>query len=384
MTGFIRVAVAMTIALVALHIYNLASLDPERFGVDATVTLSRESWNGRLYTASNIEWIKSLVSDYREHPTRAQGSCKPFTILWLGNSQLHFVNQAKVGDHVSPYWLRNSLDCPATTVPLGVSLPNANLQEHYVLEEYVTARVPVDLIFIAICFDKLRNDGLRAEFASVLDQPDRANLSKNAIGREMLLLAAKDWKEAYEEEENTGLNGFAQKYIEDRLDARLVRLSPLWAARSNLRSLVLVDLYHLRNAILGIRGTTVRKVIPVRRQRNMQALEALLNNAQARNIRVVVYIQPIRQDIPIPYDRAEYEAWKRDLAVMVPQHGATLLNLESLVPGSEWGVFDSTVGVDFMHFRNQGHKLVAEALVPYVRATQKVTRYPRTARKDTP
>lgn len=370
MSALIRLAIAVAMALIALHIYNLSSIDPERFGIDATVMLSRESWNGRYYTASTVEWIKSLVADYQKHPIEAQAGCKPFTMLWLGNSQLHFVNQAKVGDHVSPYWLRNSLDCPSTTVPLGVSLPNANLQEHYVLEKYVTDRVPVRLILLAVCFDKLRGDGLRPEFASMLDQRDRAVLSKDSIGREIVQIAQKEWKGQDAGGEQAGLTGFAQKGVEDRLNAGLEKLSPLWADREKMRLLAFVDLYHLRNAILGIKGTTVRKSIPGRRQRNMRALEALLSDARERGIRTIMYIQPIRQDLPIPYDRSEYEDWKRELSALAPKYGATLLNFETLVPGSDWGVADTTVGVDFMHFRNQGHKLVATALLPYVRAAQ--------------
>ena len=374
MANLIRVAIAAVIAFTALYFYDQSRIDPERFGVDTSVQLPQESQNGRFYTASSVKRIGGMIADYRAHPIRAEGGCNPFTILWLGNSQLHIVNQAKPGDHTSPYWLRHTLDCPRTTVPLGVSLANANLQEHYLLTEYATARVPVDLVILAVCFDKLRDDGLRPEFSGIIDGRDRANLSKDAIGREMLRVSEKDWKQNESWDENAGLNGFAQKYLEDRLVAGLAELSPLWADRSNLRTLALVDLYHLRNAVLGIKGTTVRKAIPVRWQRNMRAMEALLKHAQENNIRVVVYVQPIRQDVPMPYDPVEYAAWKQELAQLVPRYGATLLNFESLVPGEDWGIFDVTVDVDFMHFRNQGHKLLAAALAPYVRAAQKEVR----------
>jgi hypothetical protein len=369
--ALIRVAVAALIALIALHFYNQPRFDPETFGLDPTIAAPREAWHGRRFTAFRVDLIKALVADYQKHPTLAEGGCKPFTILWLGNSQLHFVNQAKPGDHIAPYWLRRSLDCPDTTVPIGLSLPNANLQEHYYLVEYVTARVPVNLIVLAICFDKLRNDGLRSEFATIVEQSDRLNLSKSAIGKKMLQVADNDWKGNNAGVQNAGLTGFAQKSLEDRLDAGLGRLSPLWEHRANLRGLVLDDLYYLRNAVLGIKGTTVRRTIPARAARNMQALEALLKDAQERKIPVVAYIQPIRQDLPIPYDPAEYAAWKQRVGKLVPRYGATLLNLEALVPGSQWGFADAKVGVDFMHFRNQGHKLVAAALAPYVRAVQK-------------
>jgi hypothetical protein len=55
-------------------------------------------------------------------------------VLWLGNSQLHYINyinQSRAGGYVAPFWLRKASACPAATILLGVSLPNASLQEHY-------------------------------------------------------------------------------------------------------------------------------------------------------------------------------------------------------------------------------------------------------------
>jgi hypothetical protein len=362
--------VAGILALGALLLYDRRTVDVDRLDLDPSVQLSPERWNGRLFTAWTVGGIRSLVADYQHKPIAESGNCRPLTILWLGNSQLHLVNQYKVGDHVSPYWLRNGVRCPQTTVPLGVSIPNANFQEHYLLEEYAAARLPVGAIFLELCFDSLRQDGLRADFAGFLADDDKQNLSQSPIGGEMLRVAEPLWKGQNGTNDNAGLKGFVQNDVENRIDSALASVLPLWANRGNMRERALVDLYELRNRMLGISSGTVRKLIPPRYDRNMQALEALLHDAHARGIPVIGYVAPVRNDRPNPYDPVQYAAWKETLQRLLPQYGATYVNLENLVPPNEWGVYDAIGEIDFVHFRNRGHQLVAQALLPYARAAE--------------
>ena len=51
-------------------------------------------------------------------------------ILWLGNSQLHAINQPQPNDEVSPLILHKKLK-KFGTYTLTFSQPNANLQEHF-------------------------------------------------------------------------------------------------------------------------------------------------------------------------------------------------------------------------------------------------------------
>jgi hypothetical protein len=120
---------------------------------------------------------------------------------------------------------------------------------------------------------------------------------------------------------------------------------------------------------LGIKPTTIRKMIPARYARNMDALRVLLQDAQERKVHVITYIAPIRQDVPLPYDLAEYGKWKAVVEELSRTYSATHINLEKLVPGELWGSYVSN-DVDFMHFRGQGHQMLAGALLPYVRAAR--------------
>jgi len=80
---------------------------------------------------------------------------------------------------------------------------------------------------------------------------------------------------------------------------------------------------------------------------------------------VVVYIAPVRSDIEIPYVDDEYARFKAEAERLAVDSGAVFVNLEDLVPGSEWGSKDGALGTlefDFAHFRAPGHTLLANAL----------------------
>ena len=320
-----------------------------------------EKWEGKGITASNVSDIESLISLYSGPAARAP-TCDPPVVLWLGNSQLHFINQFQSGDHLAPYWLRREMDCQT---PLGMSLANANLQELYVLAVGAMARLPARMILLELCFDDLREDGLRGEFSEYLDLAARKRLAANPTGSEILARANAVWNKGDETDERGGLQGFAQKGVEERLDEGLSDVWPLWKDRAKLRKQAFLDAYFTRNALLGIKATTIRKMIAPRYARNMAALRQLLQDAQSNGVVVVGYIAPIRQDVALPYDAVEYARWKEEVARMTGEYGAVLVNLEKLVPPVHWGA-TAQDDIDFMHFRGEGHKLLARALLPHV------------------
>lgn len=355
-----RLLAGLAITAAVLFFYD-RDISTRGFDFSTTSQEAIEKWHGVEFNASTVGAIKTLISRQAAEISSRSGCERP-AIFWLGNSQLHFVNQFQRGDHAAPYWLRQKLDC---AVPLGMSLANAGLQEQYVLAGYAASHLPARMILLELCFDDMREDGLRAEFSGFIDSTARKRLTSNPVGHEIVTRGEAAWNKADAIEGNGGLQGFAQKVVEDRLNDVVGNVWPFWRERADLRTQALVDLYFLRNALLGIKATTVRKMIAPRYARNMAALRQLLSDAQRDGIAVVAYVAPIRQDVSLPYDPDEYRQWKGAVAALVQQHGADFVNLETLVPPVLWGT-SYTDDIDFMHFRGEGHKLLAHALLPYV------------------
>jgi hypothetical protein len=358
-----RLLFALLLMALVAALYTREKIDAENFALGTENVHSAEAYHGSPYTAPAVRDIKFVID-------RAVQICPEEhnkKIMWLGNSQLHTINQYKNGQHLAPYWLREMAKQPDCFWPYGLSLPNANFQEYFALSVYVTSATRIDAAVLSLVFDDLREDGLRADFSALMVNSMPVTLAASRVGRDILVRYEQDLARGKGGSgENQGLEGFVQKRFEDSLTDFLGHIIPLWSDRPNLRVRLMTDLYYLRNFVFHIKANTVRKQIPARYLRNMGALEAVLSQLRDSGIPIILYIAPIRQDISSPYDTAEYESWKRVVARLAATYGAQLLNLETDVPPGLWGAYHEA-DVDFMHFQGDGHRLLAQAIAPALR-----------------
>ena len=127
-------------------------------------------------------------------------------------------------------------------------------------------------------------------------------------------------------------------------------------------------LYLFRNWIFGITPSSVRKMIPGRYRLNMQSLQAIMYSANQKDIKVLIYIVPIRDDVTIPYDLHQYNKFKSEVELAAKKESARFINIEGLIPAKFWGSKPATNLVDveeldFMHFQAKGHEVLAEKLL---------------------
>lgn len=279
--------------------------------------------------------------------------------IWFGNSQLHAINQYHVGEQSAPGILAAKLsqqDFDLVTFSQG----NANLQEHYVMFEYLRSRIPIRQIILPVVFDDLREDGLREQIADLLLNANfRSFLSQREFGK---LVAAKYGVKKVEKK----VTVIPQEYVENKLNEFLDKWLPIWAARPEMRGDLFVGLYRLRNTVFGITPDTKRKMIYSRYADNMAALEALLSSASDANIPVLMYVAPVGvNNGERPYVESEYGRFKVETEVLAKRYHVEYQNLENLIPENLWGYKDSTKSdnapeFDFMHFTAAGHAVLAD------------------------
>ncbi len=342
-----RFFLALLLALVAARFYGQNTDSPDQYALGKNTSSHSDNWGNIRFTAPNVETITALVSEHRER-LRVHRRDNEEYFLWLGNSQLHGINNYRDGDHTAPYWLKATAKTRYAFWPLGISLPNANFQEHYILSSYIASQLPIQGLILELVFDDLREDGLRAGVPELVPPATTSKPLSVSLTRD-----------------SPATESPANEKLETRLEKMLDKTSTLWSMRPAMRAQFLEDLYELRNFVFGINPTTVRKMIRPRYEKNMQTLEKLLADYQRRNIPMVLYIAPIRGDVQLPYDRGEYEEWKQAVQQLTQKYSATLLNFEALIPNQYWGA-GSKGEIDFMHFRGEGHRIIADALAPYI------------------
>jgi hypothetical protein len=282
--------------------------------------------------------------------------------LWLGNSQLHAINQLKPGDETATPLLHRALQ-PRGVDVIAVSAPNATPLEHYLLFSHLVSRLPLRYLILSVVFDDLRETDVRSGMLAALQDPATAEiLMRSESGRRMVARYS-----STATGDLAALDQTVQEHSESALNAWLDQHSTLWSLRREARGWLISNLRGLRNAALGITPQSKRKMITARYQENMAALEAALDVASAAAVDVVLYIAPIRDDVELPYVESEYARFEHDLESLAAEHTVTYANLENLVPARFWGLKSRARGsdeleLDFMHFQAPGHAMLAEAI----------------------
>ena len=286
-------------------------------------------------------------------------------VVWLGNSQLHAINQSRPGQVTAPVLLAQQLR-PRGVEVQALSFPNASLAELYLGYRLERRAAPVDVLVVPLFLDDTREGSIRDVLRPVALTPDiRARLAAAPAGR-AILAALPPATEAQHDESR-------QARSENVITGWLERCCGFQTMREQARGQLAIFAFELRNTIFNVTAQSVRPVIANSYNFHLAAFDQLLADAAADGTHVIAYIPPLRQDVAPPYVPAEYARFKAATRALAERRGATWIDLDRVVPGPLWGTktaprLGGGVELDFMHFQAPGHVAVARALTPLIEA----------------
>ncbi len=343
-----------------------------------TVTYMAKDISGSNIHLTHIDKAEEgvFVNDYN---TRGNKN----VTLFLGNSQTHSINQMKNGEVNFIRILHDTLINSNSEI-LCHSMPNAGMQEFYLSYMYWKKKLNIKVLVIPLFFDDLREDGIRDVFFTNLIN-DRFLLSDSLshIGKKINTNLKSYWSSkkevkltnsSVEKNDNQALRETVQEDVENNLNLFLEKNSKSWNNRENVRGDFFVWLYQFRNTILGINASTIRKMIPQRYKDNLEALELILNDCKKNDIKVLLYIPPIRSDVPIPYEKKLYSNFKNKIKEICKKEKSKLFyaDFDTIIPGRYWGFKGATNllekrEMDYMHFQFKGHQILADSLFNHLK-----------------
>ena len=294
---------------------------------------------------------------------------KTNTFLWVGNSQLHAINQMSTADEPASVILAKRLKEESSYL-LTMSQANANLQEHYVVLSYISHLIPLDVLILPVIFDDLRETNVRVGIKRLFNDIPRDGFQDEYL-EELIGFydAESSTKNATTDNSDdfTGLDGSTQLLVENIFNEILENSYTNWSQRGIIRGNLELALYRLRNFVFGVNASSERKIIPSRYNANLNALNKILELAETRGISVLIYIPPLRDDYPRPYNPREYSEFKQKIIAVASNGPAFFFDFEATVPNQYWGQKDATgqgkeLELDFMHFQAKGHHSLANAL----------------------
>ena len=311
------------------------------------------------------------ISTYEEVPEWLEGikeRDKPQLVLWLGNSQLHAVNQASKESEPASAKLHDQVAADGIDL-VAASYPNANLQEHYTTLAFMLPRLDrLEAVVLPVVFDDVRETSVRENLLPLLqDEQASQELASTEIGARLVNLVGENQSEEEQTDADmAGLRNTFQEQTETFLNDFLERNWSLWEARKQARGKVFLKLYELRNYVFNITPQSKRRLIKPLYEANMAALKSALDLANQYQTKVLLYVVPLRTDVETPYVDSEYNNFKQELEALCQEYPeVTFKNFEQIVPAELWGVKSSTSisgsqELDFMHFQEPGHELLAD------------------------
>jgi hypothetical protein len=293
-------------------------------------------------------------------------------LLVLGNSQTHSINQKNINEFTYVEMLNKRFDLHYV---IANTFPNASLQDFFISYKYWTKVLPVKVIVIPLFLDDMRElNGITYDFYPQLVNnnfqfEENDNLLIKKLNNSFSTLREKKIKFEKNYENLT-----TQDKVEKNLNFWLENNSIIWNNRNNAQGLLFGKLYELRNTIFNIKANTVRRMLPEKYTDNMTALELLIKDAKKNDIKLFLYVPPIRKDVKIPYNPNEYNLYKAQLQIIKNMYPNTVYykDFDNIVPGKYFGFKASTsfgkekYEIDFMHFQFIGHKILFDSLSVYL------------------
>lgn len=346
---------SLILALFIVGRIAAAAPDFDKVALGDQTTAVYGSYQGGKIFCGQIDEVPQCLGPARERNLKTR-------IVWLGNSQLHAINQLKSGDRTAPVLLAEQLRPKGVEVQ-AFSLPNSSLSEMLMIWSVYSSDHHINTLVVPLFLDDMREQQVRPLLRAALNNPQvAADLNSSATARQIVARLP----DPIEEEQPTSRQSM-QEHSEEAITNVLQRCCGFQTMREKARGQIDIMAVLLRNWAFGITAQTVRPVLPEAYQQNRAALEDMLKRAQAVGTRVILYIPPLRQDYAPPYDMAEYRRFKTDTRTLAGRYGAQWIDADNIVPGRYWGTKASTTlggkpELDFMHFQEPGHVALAKRI----------------------
>jgi hypothetical protein len=290
-------------------------------------------------------------------------SRKTHLVITSGMSMMYTINDYQPTDQTIPEWMDDAL-APQGTRVFGLAAPNLSHEESIflLLTTLEKPETHPDVFIFAVAFEKLREVDLRRQYATYLRKhPELIEEWRNTALRyraKYPLASEKMLSTLEQKERDESVN---EASFESRLRRGVSSVSPFVAERRMLNSMLRIRLFAVRNFFLGIKNTTKRPIIRDRYDTNREFLRMLVDLGEERGAKVLLFIVPFNPSAENPYIMEEYVTFKSWLEEFAREKRTPLANLENVVPSTDWGLFLG--GPDFKHFRGEGHRKTAAALI---------------------
>ncbi len=376
-TAYVVVVSLGLVFLLARWFNGEGAVDPLRAAQNSRIRFQTSGEASRSYSNLTPNEI-SLAESVLEKQRHVDGTHTE--LLYVGNSQTIAVMDQAPGDMISPQWLQVFLARSNAHQDVQVnvgSLPNLSAPELLIRLVAAGEASPrqVDVLVASVVLEEFRGLGVRDEVAAegnaeTVKTRIRSLVEQNgdltSVSTSLQSLLKSNSSSSINLTSSQADSSFAKR-LETNLE-NFAERSSLFAKRDDMRVQVSLGFHECRNRLLGITSSSARPVPEASYRASLELLELAFRYARAKNIKVLVYLAPIRPVQPNPNLPADVAKFRRDVPELCNRYAIKCLDYVDLIPENLWTNYpDDATGSggqrDFAHFTGAGHKLLAEKLV---------------------
>ncbi|MBX2916329.1 MAG: hypothetical protein KF856_13745 [Cyclobacteriaceae bacterium] len=334
------------------------SYQPGDLGMGVATTSHIEYWHDR-----QINEIEGGCLDILPVIYSAKQENKKLVLL-IGNSQLHAINYYNHDDHLTIYYLNKlASNAPKPTQFIQLSSPNINYQE--VLLYYLTLRsknaLPQGLV-IGCPYRTFHLFSLRKDF---LKQLENLSLDSISLSKEVMDYFKTMQSTIKTVSKSAATDNSLQVKTENWITTFMEESWQAYRYRENLRAIMKVfpgiAYRFIFKTNVYYAGTEAIESL------NMNFLNQLIELCIQDHVELFIYQPPQPKINVFPYDKTDYT--NRFKHIEAQSHRSNLIHfraLENIVPNEFWGN-DNAGRLDIFHFKDEGHRILADSLYKYVK-----------------
>ena len=356
---------------------SYSNFDPKDFALGPSNHTKKATTKDFLRFHGDVAAIKSLAENMNKE--KAVGNK---IILIFGASQLHAINDYKEGDSLSVEYINDYfIKYNKAWRMYQFSFPNASYCDY--LAFYLNFRqnhAPIDLLVLDLQYKSNLGWDLYEGNLKGLKKEFVASKLKNNPGIIALVAAINKYESSntFSSEdkkplERTIVSGTPQELLEKLINKTLDSIVPNFVYRKTLMAKLnaeRIDFLHNFNIYtfkdVPLEAPPLAKEIV---SRNLIAYESLIDLANSEDVPIIMYRQPIK---PTFYNNSpEYESYYDGLKNSVAaSNNIFYTDYSRIVPIQYYGILLGNV--DFIHFKNEGHKIVGYRLATLIDSLENV------------
>lgn len=336
-----------------------------------------------LNTTSHVAKMKGIVKSARIGDLDSvllsikkvqRNSPKHQLAVWIGNSQLHAINQYKHNDLLAVQYSQQMLEELNSNISLfQFSSPHLNIiEEQIYMNTLRVESIKPDYLILPITFRSFHFIKIREELKKLAGYKEITKSIANSRVADLFFLEESNDKRGKLLSKDSTWQDRSEEYLNSLMERNI----PFYKYKDNTKSYIkflpTLAIHEMTDKSRDPQVSGNREIIEI----NMLSLTEIIQFAKSNNIEILMYQVPHPQDDQyFFYNREAYKDFFASIEKIASRSdNVHYIKLESIIPNRLWGINNDGFK-DMYHFQSEGHKILGDTIAQVLHDLEKNVAY---------